>query len=109
MQDPDSMVNTGFIMSTSKNEVWEEQVFLRRTQIIANENVNLFFKRVQDRYDNGTVVTKISGMIYRTYSSMDLQELKRISEAVKQNQKIPEIDMTSIVSNYSGHTIFSIF
>ena len=109
MQDPDSMVNTGFIMSTSKNETWEEEEFLRRTQIIANENVNLFFERVQDRYDDGTVETKISGMIFRTYSAMDLFELKRISTAVLSNHKIPEIDMNSIVSNYSGHTIFSIF
>ena len=30
LQDPDNMVNTGFIMSTSTNDTWEDQELLRR-------------------------------------------------------------------------------
>lgn len=30
LQDPDTMVNTGFIMSTSTNDIWEGEKFLRR-------------------------------------------------------------------------------
>lgn len=37
-------------MSTSKDEVDDEEVFLRRTQIITNEFGDLLFRKVQDRY-----------------------------------------------------------
>ena len=30
LQDPDTMVNTGFIMSASTNDIWEGEKFLRR-------------------------------------------------------------------------------
>ena len=43
MQDPDALVNTGFIMSSSTNDTWEDEPFLRRDQIFTNEYVNLLF------------------------------------------------------------------
>ena len=46
-QNPDHLISTGFIMSTSKNEVRNEgEQFIRRTQIISNEYVNLLFEKV---------------------------------------------------------------
>ena len=80
MQDPDCMVNTGFIMSASTNEIWEGEQFLRRIQIFTNEYCNLLFEKRQDRYNDGSVEFKISGMLFRTFSEMDLWQLKKISQ-----------------------------
>ena len=104
------MVSNGFIMSTSKDEVEDEEVFLRRTQIITNEFGDLLFRKVQDRYPGKEqYINIISGMLFRTFSAVDMFELKGIFDALKRRQHIPEIDMEAIVSNYDGHTIFSIF
>lgn len=48
-------------------------------------------------------------MLYRTFSEVDLQELSKIQEALDARQKIPDIDLDTILSTYEGHTIFSIF
>ena len=96
-------------MSTSKNEQWEEETFLRRIQVFTNEYVNLVFEKRQDRYKNGEIEKMISGMLFRTFSEIDLFELKRVSQAIVDRTKMPEIDPKSIVSVYEGHTIFSIF
>ena len=109
LQDPDRVVNTGFIMSSSKNEMWEDYPFLRRIQIFTNEYVNLMFEKRQDRYEDGTIEKNISGMLFRTFSEVDLFELKRISTALLERQKLPELDLRTILSVYEGHTIFSIF
>ena len=105
------MVNTGFIMSSSKTEVACDKVFLRRNQIFTNEYVNLLFEKRQDRSETGKEVIKkeISGMLYRTFSEIDLFELQRISLALKNRKRIPKIDLRTIVSVFEGHTIFSIF
>lgn len=111
LQNPDEMVNTGFIMSSSKTEVAGDKVFLRRNQIFTNEYVNLLFEKRQDRSETGKEVIKkeISGMLYRTFSEIDLFELQRISLALKNRKRIPKIDLRTIVSVFEGHTIFSIF
>mmetsp|Transcript_42077 Transcript_42077/g.55430 ORF Transcript_42077/g.55430 Transcript_42077/m.55430 type:complete len:159 (-) Transcript_42077:2279-2755(-) len=82
LQNPDKMVNTGFIMSSSKSEMWEDEMFLRRIQVFTNEYVNLLFEKKQDRYDDGSVEKMISGMLFRTFSEIDLFELKKISNAI---------------------------
>ena len=48
-------------------------------------------------------------MLFRTFSEVDLHELKRISDAIEKRQKIPKIDKDAIISNFEGHTIFSVF
>ena len=86
------MVNTGFIMSTSKNQTKDEEVSVCRTQIITNEYVDLLFERKQYRKD-GTINYDISGMLFRTFSEIDLFELKKVSEAILQRKRMPSIDM----------------
>ena len=75
LQDPDRSVSTGFIMATSKNlfseEIDKKKNCLRRTQVFTNEYINLMFERVQDRYEK-KVDLKISGMLFRTFSDIDL-------------------------------------
>ena len=95
-------------MSTSKNLTQEEEACLRRTQIITNEYVNLLFERQQDRKD-GKVDLHISGRLFRTFSEIDLYELKKVCEAILHRKRMPNIDMKAIVSIFEGHTIFSIF
>ena len=45
LQDPDSMVNSGFIMSTSWEDTFEDQTYLERHQVFSNEYVNLLFEK----------------------------------------------------------------
>ena len=74
LQDPDTMVNTGFIMSASTCAYQDGEKFHRRIQTFTNENCNLSFQKIQDRYIDETEF-KISGMLYRTFSEMDLGQL----------------------------------
>ena len=82
---------------------------MRRTQIITNEYFNLVFKKQQDRYTDGKRKTRILGMLFRTFSEIDLEQLNLIVVQLKNRQKISTIDLESIYSTYEGHTIFSIF
>lgn len=52
---------------------------------------------------------QISGMLFRTFSEIDLFELKKVCTAVRNRTKIQKIDDQAIISTYEGHTIFSIF
>lgn len=45
MQSPDEMVNTGFIISTSKREESEEKKCFSRHQVFTNEYVNLLIEK----------------------------------------------------------------
>lgn len=103
------MVNTGHIMSLSTNDYWEELKFIRRIQNFTNEYVNMFFEKVQDRYEDGEQEDKISGMLFGTYSEIDLWQLENIVEAIESRSKIKKIDTEAILSVYEGQTIFSIF
>ena len=52
---------------------------------------------------------KVSGMIFRTYSELDLYELEEINNQLKESIKLRDIDLESILSVYEGNTIFSIY
>lgn len=85
---------------------------MQRTQVFTNEYCNLLFWRKQDRYKDQKkkdYENKISGMLFRTFSEIDLWQLDTVMKAVDKNQKINQIDPESIVCTYEGHTIFSIF
>ena len=74
-----------------------------------------FDKRVGTSSFPYTVITKMeddkkySGMIYRTYSEIDLLDLLDIKIALERKEDINYIDLDTILSTYEGHTIFSIF
>lgn len=53
--------------------------------------------------------TKFEGLVYQTYSELDVIQLTQILSALKEKKKLPEIDNTSIISTFEGHTMFSIF
>ena len=48
-------------------------------------------------------------MLYRTFSDLDLYELQQIQESINNCAQMSSIDPESIVANFEGHTIFSIF
>ena len=49
------------------------------------------------------------GMLFRTFSEIDLEHLLSVYEAIDSNKKIDQIDPESILCTFEGHTIFSIF
>ena len=69
--------------------------------------MNLLFEKRQDRYDYGGVDFYISGMLFRTFSEIDLNELLQVCVSLK--KRMPKIDQETIVCTFEGHTIFSIF
>ena len=109
LMKPDSFCNTGFIMSISRNVVREEMQIPQRKQIFTNEYCSLLFEKKQLRFPDGRREFKISGMLYRTFSDMDLYELNQIVKNIEGRQRMSYIDPEAIVSSYQGHTIFSIF
>ena len=53
---------------------------------------------------------EVSGMVFRTYSELDLHELEQINDQLKESSgKLPDIDPEAILSVYEGRTIFSIY
>ena len=75
VMSPDTFVNTGFINSTSENKYAEEVKYAHRRQVIGNEYCNLLMEKTQDRFKDREKVIKITGMIYRMFADIDLNEL----------------------------------
>ena len=75
--------------------------------------MNLCFVYTSEREafeDEYQARSKVSGMIYRTYSELDMFELKEIDNQIKEKTGVlPYIDPESILSIYEGRTIFSIY
>ena len=71
--------------------------------------MNLLFEKKQDRYADGTREHYISGMLFRTFAEVDLQQLYIIFKKIESRQRLDDIDIESVLSTYEGHTIFSIF
>ena len=119
ISDPDECTNTGFIMSLSHKARNRDDVdYLKRVQIFTNEHCNMLFQKEQSRFKLQTekekftkyhIKYKISGMLYRTFSELDLFELLRIQKSAANHLTINYIDPEAILANYEGHTIFSIF
>ena len=83
LSQPDSCINSGFIMSISHNAYHEDVKYLKRTQIFTNEFSNLFFEKQQSRFKDENAEKyakyrtkfKISGMLYRMFADIDIYEL----------------------------------
>ena len=52
---------------------------------------------------------EISGWLYRTFSELDLYEMNDIHKKIKMRKPVGYIDPKSVLCNYEGHTIFSLF
>ena len=86
------MINTGFIMSSSINHGTETKKKVRRTQIFTNERTNLLFEKIQDRENGSKHKFYTSGMLFRTFSQLDLCELDNINSLLNARTKLNEID-----------------
>ena len=69
----------------------------------------MFFEKSQVRFEGGKIEKRISGMLFRSFSEIDLFELKKICLALESRSNITQIDLATIISVYEGHSIFSIF
>ena len=116
--DPEKHVNTGFIhmISNPKDENKQEEAFIERKRIHTNDAGNLCFsqekriwrdKRFTGRH--GRIQDRYSGMLYRTFTELDLLELRHINRALRAGLKTHQIDIDTILSTFEGHTIFSIY
>ena len=73
-------------MSSSRNYKEDDKDYHERRQLVTNEYVNLIIERMQTRYVRGGVKKKdinISGLMCRTFSELDLFELKRVVDAIE--------------------------
>ena len=52
---------------------------------------------------------EFKGIIYQTYSEIELLDLTLIKTAVINKEPLSFIDFSTILSTFEGHTIFSIF
>ena len=52
---------------------------------------------------------KISGILFRSFTEMDLKQLDNIAESIQNRTKIDKIDISAMLSTYEGHSIFSLF
>ena len=64
-------------------------------------------RKAEEGLDNANA--EVSGMVFRTYSELDLYELQEINAQLKESTKLPDIDLEAILSIYEGRTIFSIY
>ena len=107
---PEKFCNTGCINSYSYNALLvTEELVKRRVQVFTNENVNLIFVKSQIRKDDDSRKMEISGWLYHTYSELDLYEMHDIHVKIRERKPIGYIDPQSILCNYEGHSIFSLF
>ena len=52
---------------------------------------------------------RFQSRIYRTCTEIDLHEVDHANKWLQANKPLPEIDPETILCNFDGHTIFSIF
>ena len=53
--------------------------------------------------------TELDGIIYRTYSEVDLLDLAEIKMQHDNKEMLHHIDVDTLLSTYEGHTVFSIY
>ena len=114
---PDHFVNTGFTNAVSYDDEDEndEAAIVAQKIVITNEFNNLCFGMEEcnspskEEWDDSKYINKIEALLYRTYSELDLLQLKAINEALQARAKLPDIDPATILSTFEGHTIFSIY
>ena len=79
---------------------------IKRKRIKCNEIMNLCFEHTTERWkteDLDTRISKVSGMIFRTYSELDLKELEAINKEINEKSgKLQNIDPESVLSTYEG-------
>jgi len=73
-------------MNSSRNYKEDDKDYHERRQLVTNEYVNLIIERKQTRYVRGGIKKNdmnISGLLCRTFSELDLFELKRVVDAIE--------------------------
>ena len=75
--------------------------------------MNLCFEHKSTRWATESeteAIATVSGIVFRTYSELDLHGLEEINKQLKESSgKMPDIDLETILSVYEGRNIFSIY
>ena len=106
--NPETYINTGYTNIVLYEE--ENGEIIHTDTLETNElNTLCFSKKRTDMRLQDEVRDQISGQLYRTYTELDLHELKHINKALVTQKAIPTIDLTTIMSTFDGHSLFSIY
>ena len=74
-----------------------------------NEHRNLMLHEQKFLSDCGEKGKMFRGILWRTYTELDLFEMERINECIRKKEQIEDIDKEFMLGIYEGHTIFSIY
>ena len=107
---PENYVQTGFVMSSSHSDIEDGYAHILRQSIVTNVHQNLLFSdEVKIWQSDQSVEKTIPGIIFRTNTYTDLCELRQICKDLRENKKLEDIDPETVVAQFEGHTLFSIF
>ena len=112
---PDNFLSTGFRLEYSFQDEEREDKIIERKYMITNEYQNLAIEKFQTWAPDETGKKyalqnqNVFAKILNSFSEIDLHELLNIVKAITQSKRIPDIDKQTILCNFQGHTIFSIF
>ena len=69
----------------------------------------VFFDRLPDKEMKKLKKTPVCSSMFRSYSEVDIVELRAIQKILKNRGKLDKIDFQAMTCQFESHTIFSIF
>ena len=78
-------------------------------QLAVNEHRNLMLQEQKFLSASGVKSKMFRGILWRTYTELDLFEMERINECIRKKEQIEDVDIDFMLGIYEGHTIFSIY
>ena len=123
LMNPETLVNTGLVHSeVLKPRGKEGSAASKMITVQMNGIATSYFMKLQEQNQTGgffqkeqlTIVannlkTELDGIIYRTYSEVDLLDLAMIKVQLDKKELLHHIDVDTLLSIYEGHTVFSIY
>ena len=107
LTDPDNFVQTGFSTSNSYDDAESGEILV--DELAMNEHKNLMMSRQRIFSPTEGLRTTYNGVLYRTFTELDLFEMERINDCIRRKAEIGQIDKEFMLAIYEGHTMFSIY
>ena len=90
LTDPDNFVQTGYSTSNSYDDAESGEIFV--DELAMNEHKNLMMSRQRIFSPAEGLRTTYNGVLYRTFTELDLFEMERINECIRRKADIGQID-----------------
>ena len=105
--NPEEYIETGY----SVHKQLDDELRSKQNVIVTNENCESYLVRTKFFEPDSNKYTKAyeSGVIYRTFTEIDLYQLISIENQIKLKQRINKIDSCTILSLFRNQSMFSIF